>query len=122
MTLTGVVKNFGGLLTMRLLLGIFEYVKPNSTLCFQRVSNKNPELGSFLDPYICAPSGTCPESSARASPHSSAPARYQAPFPVFSRPESARWMELADMKAGAGSSSLKGLLQLFWEWHVFSCL
>lgn len=27
MTLTGVVRNFGGLLTMRLLLGVFEYVQ-----------------------------------------------------------------------------------------------
>lgn len=28
MTLTGVVQNFGGLLAVRLLLGIFEYVQP----------------------------------------------------------------------------------------------
>jgi hypothetical protein len=37
MTLTGVVQNFGGLLTMRLLLGIFEYVILNTPLASSRL-------------------------------------------------------------------------------------
>lgn len=34
MTLAGVVQNFGGLLAVRLLLGIFEYVQPPPYISF----------------------------------------------------------------------------------------
>ncbi|KAL2802863.1 major facilitator superfamily domain-containing protein [Aspergillus granulosus] len=75
MTLTGVVQNFGGLLTMRILLGIFEagFFPGSMYLCSLWYMPR--ELGTRIASFC-------------ASALSGA-------FPVSSRPGSARWMVLA---------------------------
>lgn len=105
MTLTGVVKNFGGLCATRFLLGVFEYAPqkhPVPPIYDSHLQHTTEPASSPVQTTLSA-SGIRHTRPRPASRYSIPPVPHLVPSPGSSPSQSSRWTGSAATRAGAGS-------------------